>query len=319
MSAYDGAARPARPKPAPAWPGLLISLVAPLALTFGLFWLRASLPDTNFGRSADDALVRYWVKVIVLCVGLGVAFWAALWFGFVARTGRDIGATLFGVVLVATAAGAGGAIRLKEQAQAGPREVARLEQQWLATQDRDVDTLIGEVNAMRLSEVINPRSIAKHADFAEQASRLARARAALEARRRWREERIADYRARLGRVHTDAASRALLLAAFDRQRLHTEVITQEFLDAYENALLETEALAKFLHKNRARWRLEGERAIFRSEADFNYFDRGVRHYEETFSDQAHLRWDLRGNPLLAHDRDLFPNTRPSPRHGFVLF
>lgn len=320
MSTYeDGSRRPARPAPKPAWPGLLVGLVLPLALAFGLFWLRASLPETNFGRGEDDAMLRYWVKVILICVGLGVGMWAALWYAWVAKTGRDVGATLFGVVVIATLAGAIGAVSLKRQAEAGPREVAAMEAQWSATQDRDVNSLVGELNAIRLGDAIDAEAIRKDTDFSEAAARLTRARGVVEKHRRWREQRINDYRARLAKIPGTAADRKRVLAAFDRQRLRTEVIVQEFHDGVENALLETEALSKFLHRNRGKWRVEGHMITFRSQADFDYFERGVRHFEEAFSSQASLRWDLRGNPLLDHGQPIFADVKPSPRHTFVLF
>lgn len=319
MSTSGDTARPARRAAAPAWPGLLIGLVLPLGLMFGLFWLRASLPESNFGRGEADAVLRYWLKVLVICVTAGGALWAALWYGWLARTGRDIGLTLLAIVLVGTFGGAVGAVQLKREANAGPRRVAEMESQWARTQDRDVNSLIGELNAIRVRETISPRAIVKDKDLSEARERLARARAAVAKHRRWREERIETYRAKIATLAVDAATRQRVISAFERQREQTEVIVMEFHGGIEDSLLQAEALTIFLHRSRGRWRAQGDRFLFGSASDYEYFNRGVRHYDAAFDSQARARWDLRGNPLLARDQDLFPDVKPPPRHNFVLF
>ena len=170
-----------------------------------------------------------------------------------------------------------------------------------------------------LAEVLDAKAIDKDKDFSEAAARLARARSVIDKHRRWREQRINDYRKKIAGLPGKAADRRRVLAAFERQRLKTEVIVQEFYDEVENALIETEALSKFLHRNRGRWRVDRNMITFSSRSDFDYFARGVRHFEEAFSSQASLRWDLRGNPLLDHSQPLFHDLKPSPRHNFVLF
>lgn len=223
------------------------------------------------------------------------------------------------MIILTTLAGAVGAVWVKHQAEAGPREVAALERQWSATQDRDVNSLVGELNALRLGDVVDAAAIHKDTDFSEAAHRLTRARSVVEKHRRWREQRINDYRARLAKIPGTAADRKRVLAAFERQRLKTEVIVQDFHDGVENALLDTEALSKFLHRNRSKWWVEGDTIMFRSKGDFDYFDRGMRHFEAAFSDQASARWDLRGNPLLDHGQPIFEDVKPSPERRFVLF
>src|SRR5262249_36730302 len=67
--------RPRRAAPKPSL-GVSLAIVGgafalAAIIAFALFWLRASLPDTNFGRGEADATLRYWVKVFLLCIGIG--------------------------------------------------------------------------------------------------------------------------------------------------------------------------------------------------------------------------------------------------------
>jgi len=317
MTTYEEPARPARRAPAPAWPALLAGVAAPLAIAFAVFWFRASLPDTNFGASQDDAVLRYWIKVIVICVLGGGALWAALWYGWAARSGRDIGLTMLALALIGTFAGAIGAVMLKDRINAAPRLVAEMERQWVDTQDRDVGRLISEINLMRIGDALDGPTLINQPMEAQY--RTARARKAVQKHRRWREKRIEDYRARIARLPADYETRQRILSAFERQRRQTERLVMTFHDGVEDSLLQTEALSKYLQRARGRWRVEGDRIVFSSKADYDYFERGIRHYDQAFDSQAAARWDLGGNPLLARDRELFPNHKPAPRHSFVLF
>jgi len=297
-----------RPDAPETWPALVAGMGLSMLVTGTLFWFFGILPNLGRGHGDVGELVRFAMAMLIPCMIVTAMVWAAVWFGFVKRTGREVADKYFAILLATNLAAAGGVTWIKYAETGLTRELSAMESQWSYTQRRDIDGFIGEMNALRLGDIATPAYIKRDADLSESTARLKRARELVAKHRRFREQRVRDYRAKIAALKTSADMRSRVLAGFEAQRARSEPLVAQYFDANLVLIDEVEKLVNFLARNRSRWRLEDDMATFTDLDLYNELQGRKQHHEIAFRKQEDLRWRLSENRLLPVDLDLRSRT-----------